>query len=125
MESLKQVVHATTLVTNAVIERKGNRTGLITTKGFKDILELSREVKYDLYDLFQTVPEPLVPRSRRLEVLERTKYNGEILIETNEKSLRDAIDELVTKDIESLAVCFLHSYQNSNNEDIVLEFIRK
>src|SRR5579884_3525433 len=65
------ISHATTLVTNAIIERKGARTGLVTTRGFRDLLEIGREVRYDLYDIFLRKPEPLTPRSRRLEVRER------------------------------------------------------
>ncbi|HZY44152.1 MAG TPA: hydantoinase/oxoprolinase N-terminal domain-containing protein, partial [Anaerolineae bacterium] len=71
VDSLEEIIHGTTLVINAIIERKGARTGLITTQGFRDVLELGREIRYAPYDVFAQLPEPLVPRERRLEVNER------------------------------------------------------
>jgi len=110
------VLHATTLVINAIIERKGARTGLLTTKGFRDVLEIGREMRYDLYDIFIEFPKPLVPRHLRLEVGERTFQNGVIAIPLSESDLDRAVSELRRQGVESIAVCFLHSYANPTNE---------
>ena len=74
-----KAIHGTTLVTNLIIERKGARTGLLTTRGFRDALEIGREMRYDIYDIFLELPRPLVPRRRRLEVAERLDHKGEVL----------------------------------------------
>jgi len=108
--AVRQVVHGTTLVTNTVIERKGARIGLITTKGFRDSLELGREMRYDLYDLFLEKPDPLVPRQRRIAVQERLNAAGEVLLPLAEQEVRDAARSLKAQGVEAVAVCFLHSY---------------
>ena len=110
------IVQGTTLATNALIERKGAKTGLITTEGFRDILEMRRETRYDLYDLFIELPELVVPRHLRLGVRERVNKDGKILTELDEASLVQAIDQLLAQGVESVAVCFLHSYANPTNE---------
>lgn len=110
------VLHATTLVINAIIERKGARTGLVTTRGFRDVLEIGREMRYDLYDIFIEFPKPLVPRHLRLEVTERTFQNGSISIPLSEEDLDKVASEFLRHDVESVAVCFLHSYANPQNE---------
>ena len=110
------IVQGTTLATNALIERKGAKTGLITTQGFRDILEMRRETRYDLYDLFIELPELVVPRHLRLGVRERVNKDGKILTELDEASLVQAIDQLLAQGVESVAVCFLHSYANPTNE---------
>ena len=79
LADIADVVHGTTLVTNALIERSGARTGLITTRGFRDILEMGTEQRYDIYDLFLQFPEPLVPRRHRMEVTERMDRDGNVL----------------------------------------------
>lgn len=109
-------VHGTTLVTNAIIERKGAKVGLLTTRGFRDAMEIGREQRYDIDDLFITFPSPLVPRKRRLEVGERMSRDGEILRELDEHELKQAIGRLKDEGVESVAVCFLHSYRNSVHE---------
>ena len=76
---VETAIHGTTLITNALIERKGAKTALITTKGFRDILEMAREMRYDIYDLLMVLPEPLVPRPLRLEVTERLTGRGEVV----------------------------------------------
>jgi N-methylhydantoinase A/oxoprolinase/acetone carboxylase beta subunit len=76
---VEQVIHGTTLATNALIERKGARTALLTTHGFRDLLETGTELRYDLYDIYIEFPAPLVPRERRLGVRERTRYDGQVL----------------------------------------------
>lgn len=77
---LEEVIHGTTLVINAIIERKGARTGLLATRGFRDVLELGREIRYAAYDPFAQMPEPLVPRERRVEVDERLRADGSVLV---------------------------------------------
>ncbi|MFZ9079131.1 MAG: hydantoinase/oxoprolinase family protein [Alphaproteobacteria bacterium] len=116
MSSLDGIVHGTTLVTNAVIERNGAKVGLITTKGFRDVLEVGHEMRYDLYDLFLEKPEPLVPRDLRLTVHERIGSEGEILVQLDEGELSAASDELVAKGVDAIAVCFINSYINPEHE---------
>ena len=117
-------VHSTTLVTNSIIERKGARTALLTTKGFRDILELGREQMYDIYDLFAPPPEPLVPRPLRLEIDERVTASGEVLRVPSREEIARVVEELRANQIESLAIAFLHSYRNPANEHLVAESIQ-
>ena len=114
--AVRQVVHGTTLVTNTVIERKGARIGLVTTAGFRDSLELGREMRYDLYDLFLEKPEPLVPRQRRIAVAERLDATGRVLRELDEAAVREAARQLRAARVEAVAVCFLHSYLDPAHE---------
>lgn len=118
-------VHGTTLVTNAIIERKGARVGLLTTKGFRDAIEIGREQRYDIDDLFITFPEPLVPRQRRLEIGERMSRDGEVLRPAREDELDDAARQLVEAGVESVAVCFLHSYRNGSHERGARDALRR
>jgi N-methylhydantoinase A/oxoprolinase/acetone carboxylase beta subunit len=113
---VSHVIHGTTLVTNALIERKGARTGLVTTRGFRDVLEMGREKRYDIYDLFLEMPEPLVPRPLRLEVTERLLADGSVHTPLDEAEARAAVERLVAEGVESVAVCFLHSYRNPGHE---------
>src|SRR2546427_10297691 len=108
--SFTRVVHATTLFTNALIERKGARTGLITTEGFADTLEIGRERKFELYDLQITKPEPLVPRHLRLEVAERTRADGRIRRRLDTRAVQARARELIEAGAASLAVGFLPAY---------------
>ena len=119
------VVHGTTLVTNAVIERKGARTGLVTTAGFRDVLEIGRELRYDIYDLDIVMPEPLVPRDLRVGVPERTDAHGRVRQPLDEAALVEAVDGLVEAGVESVAVVFLHSYANDANERRAAEVIKE
>ena len=118
------LVHGTTLVTNALIERQGARTGLLTTRGFRDILEMGIEQRYDIHDLFLKFPEPIVPRYLRREVSERISRDGDIIVPLDLDDVRRETDYLVNQGIESLAVCFLHSYKNPSHEREVAAFIR-
>jgi N-methylhydantoinase A len=122
---IDRVVHATTLFTNALIERKGAKTGLITTAGFRDVLEIGRERKYELYDLFIHMPVPLVPRHLRREVAERLSEKGEIEIPLDETALMQEVDELIAQDVRSVAIIFLHAYANPVHEHRVVELISK
>src|SRR3954462_13677698 len=122
-EQVGRVVHATTLFTNALIERKGARTGLLTTAGFRDTLEIGRERKYELYDLFIEMPQPLVPRPWRREATERLGPAGHGARERLapdgsverpldlDAALRE-VEALAAAGVESLAVVFLHAYAN-------------
>jgi N-methylhydantoinase A len=109
-EDVSEVVHATTVATNAVLERKGAKTGLLTTKGFRDTLEIGRESRYDIYDLDLRLPEPLVPSERRLEVEERVSAEGGVLVDLDEAEATRTIQELVERQgVEALAICLINS----------------
>ena len=114
--AVDRLVHATTLFTNTLIERTGARTGLITTRGFRDTLEIGRERKYELYDLAIAKPPPLVPRDRRLEATERVGANGEVLERLDARSLDEAMAEFVRHDVDAVAIAFLHAYANPEHE---------
>ncbi len=113
---LDAVVHGTTLVANTMIERKGAKIGLITTAGFRDSLEMGREIRYDLYDLFFERPKPLAPRFLRLAIDERVNSNGEVLRPLDEIGLQDAAQQLKEEGVEAIAICFMHSYANASHE---------
>src|SRR5215469_16011666 len=118
-EQIGRVVHATTLFTNALIERKGAKTGLLTTAGFRDVLEIGRERKYELYDLFIEMPKPLVPRPWRREAMERLAPDGSIEIALDVDAALAEVSQLVAEGVESLAICFLHAYANPAHERAV------
>jgi N-methylhydantoinase A len=109
-------VHGTTLATNAVIERKGARTGLLTTAGFRDVLEIRREGRYDMYDLFIDPPAPLVPRHLRREVSERVLADGRVLRPLDEPQAREVIRSLVAEGVEAIAISLLHAWANPEPE---------
>ena len=113
---VQRVIHGTTLVTNTLIERKGARTGLITTAGFRDALEIGREGRYDIYDLRLELPEPLVERRLRFGALERMNVRGEILEPLDEASIREACGTFLDEGVETVAICFLHAYANPEHE---------
>jgi N-methylhydantoinase A/oxoprolinase/acetone carboxylase beta subunit len=121
---LSTIVHGTTLVTNAVIERRGSPTGFITTKGFEDVLEIGRELHYDIYDINLAVPEPLVPRNLRKGITERVNYKGEIIVPIAEEEIAAVVDELIAAGVKSIGVCFLHSFTNPTHEKAVGKYIR-
>ena len=109
-------VHGSTIIINALTERKGVKTGLITTKGFRDVLEITRANRPDIYNMLYTKPKPFVPRYLRLEVRERVNYKGEELEPLNEGDVRQAAEFFRKEGIEAIAVCFLHSYANPDHE---------
>lgn len=120
-----EVVHATTVATNAILERKGARTGLITTEGFRDVLEL-RRIRIPLaYDLSWQKPQPLVRRALRLAVRERLDSRGKVLQGLDLEGLDRAIDQLAAAKIEAVAVCFLHAYRNPEHERVAGERLRR
>lgn len=110
------VVGATTAITNLVIERKGARTGLIATKGFHDVIEIGRELRYDLYDLTATFPEPIVPRELRIGLAERLDHHGTVLAAPDDADIEHAVLALRDRGAEAIAVCLLHSFANPEHE---------
>ena len=120
---LTSVIHGTTLVANALIERRGVKTGLVTTAGFRDVLEIGREWRYDLYDLNITMPTPLVPRDRRTEVVERVSASGDVLTQLDEDSVVAAAKTLRESGAEAVAVALLHSYRKPAHERRVGEIL--
>ena len=113
---VRSVIHGTTLATNALIERKGARTGLLTTAGFRDAVEIGHEGRYDMYDIFIDSPAPLVPRHLRLEVTERMAADGRVLVPLDDGSARAAIARLRDAGAEAIAICLLHAYRNPVHE---------
>src|SRR5215469_9624789 len=109
---VRSLIHGTTLATNALIERKGALTGLLTTAGFRDSVEIGREGRYDMYDLFIDQPSPLVPRHLRLEVTERMLADGRVLTPLDPASARAAIERLRGAGLEALASCLLRAYHS-------------
>lgn len=125
LDHVEEIIHGTTLVINAIIERKGARTGLITTKGFRDVLELGREKRYDAYDIFSEYPEPIVPRSDRVEVDERLMFDGRVLKGVEESEVVAILDKFKKEGIQSIAVCLINSYENPVNERKIKEIIER
>jgi N-methylhydantoinase A len=113
---LGEVVHGTTLITNTLIERKGAKTALITTQGMRDVLDIGREWRYDIYDLDIALPTPLVPPGLRIEVNERLDAQGGTLTPLGEPALDRMIQELAALGVDSVAVSLLHSYVNDAHE---------
>ncbi len=122
--AVSSVIHGSTLVTNAVIERRGARTGMLVTEGFRDVLDIARESRFDLYDQRIRLPEPMVPRALRREVAERMRDDGKVLAAPVEEAVRGAVAGLVGEGIESLAICFLHAFVNPANENAVRDIVR-
>ena len=118
-------VHGSTVIINALTERKGVKTGLITTKGFRDVLEITRANRPDLYNFYYTKPTPFVPRFLRLEAAERLNYKGEVLEPLNEDDIREAVRYFKKEGVKAIAVCFLHSYANPSHEVRAGEIIKE
>ena len=120
------VAHGTTVATNALLEKKGARTGLITTRGFRDLLEIARQKRPDLYDLQADKPRPLVPRDLRVEVRERLLPDGAVVEKLTAAEVRAALDTLAAAgDVESIAVCLLYSFVDDTHERLVADEIRE
>ena len=122
--SVRHLVHGTTLVTNAIIERKGARTALLTTSGFRDSIEIGREHRYELYDLNLEHPRPLVPRHLRFDVPERTLTDGTQTIELGEDYVVRLVRELSGAGVEAVAICFLHSFTNPESEERARDVVK-
>ena len=120
---LGTIVHGTTLVTNALIERRGARTALLTTEGFRDAIAIGTEHRYDMYDIFIEKPEPLVPRSLRYGVSERSLDDGSVVVELDEEQVRSIAAELKEREVGAVAVSFLHGFRNPAHEQRVAEIL--
>jgi 5-oxoprolinase (ATP-hydrolysing)/N-methylhydantoinase A len=125
LSQIGQIVHGTTLVTNAIIERTGAKLALLTTRGFRDTLEMGIEQRYDIYDLFLQFPEPLAPRDLRREIDERMTRDGAVIAPIDLHQVRREVTDLVTRGVEALAVCFLHSYKNPAHEQAVKDLVAR
>jgi len=119
-----EINHGFTVATNAILEGKGERIALITTKGFRDVLEIARLRTPSLYDLYYQKPTPLVERKLRFEVDERVNFKGEILKELDYSSLKPIIEKIQLENIQSVAICLLHSYANSKHESEISNFLK-
>ena len=122
------LIHGTTLATNTLIKKDGATTGMVTTRDFADVIEIRRgykNVRTSMYNVFVPPYEPLVPRRRRLEVTERSTYEGEIVTDLNEEDVRRAAEQLRADGVESVAVCFLHSYAAPQNERRAQEIVQE
>ena len=108
--------HATTVVTNAILEEKGARVALVTTRGFRDVLELRRSARSDLYDLFQDAPSVLIPRRRRLEVTERVDAAGRVVVALDESEIEEVVAQLKRWKVEAVAVSLLFAFLNDEHE---------
>ena len=124
-DRLAEIVHGTTVATNAILEGKGARTGLLTTRGFRDVLEIRRIRSPELYNLMYEKPAPLVPRRHRLEVDERINHLGEVVRELDLAQAEQALRQLAQAGIESLSICFLNAYANADHEQRVGELARR
>jgi len=125
LESVKLFIHGTTVATNILIERKGARVGLITTKGFRDLLELREGTKSDRYNLRSPFPQPLIPRTLRAEVTERIRWDGGVEVEMDKNAVTEAFKVLKDDGVEALTVCFLHAHRNPKHELAVRELLKK
>ena len=122
-QEIRYLVHGTTVATNAIIEGTGARTALLTTEGFRDVLEIARQIRPELYNLFTDKPKPLVPRRFCRGIPERLDFKGEVLTPLDEDAVRSVVRDLIGEQIESLAVCLLHAYQNPRHERRIREII--
>ncbi|MEO0327293.1 MAG: hydantoinase/oxoprolinase family protein [Pseudomonadota bacterium] len=123
--AIGQIIHGTTLATNALIERRGAKTAFITTQGFRDVIEMRTESRFEQYDLNLTLPEPLLPRQRRYVLGERIAATGEVLIPLDRNAVEALVDELAIAGYESIAVGFLHSYLDDMHEKLVRDVIHQ
>src|SRR4030042_4559133 len=122
---LDELIHGTTLVINSIIERKGAKTGLITTKGFRDVLEIGRGIRYAPYDVFAEFPKPLIPKHLRLEVDERVRSDGTVLKPLDPQEARQVVHALLKLAVESIAVCLINSFENPTHELMLKEIIER
>ena len=122
-KAISQIIHGTTLATNALIERRGAKTALITTEGFRDVIEMRTESRFEQYDLNLTLPEPLLPRNRRYTLRERMDARGRVLIPLDRAEVEVLADELAEAGYQSIAVGLLHSYVNDAHERLIREVL--
>lgn len=124
-DAITEVSHGFTVATNAIIEQKGAKTALITTNGFRDILEFRRNRIPRLYDLYYEKSPSLVPRQLRIEVRERMNFRGEVLLDLVKEDVDDAVRQIMEARVESVAICLLHSYANPDHERYIAQIIRE
>ena len=122
---VRHVIHGTTLVANAIIERRGAKVALITTAGFRDVLQIGTEWRYDIYDLFMEVPEPLVPRQLRFEIPERIGPDGRVLIPLDEAAVIQVARQIEAAGVTSVAISLLHGFRNPMHEHRVREIVAR
>src|SRR5438876_1938885 len=125
LRNTERIVHGTTVATNALLERKGARVGLLTTHGHRDVLEMREGLKDDRYNLRMPAPEPLVPRTRRLGVRERMRADGRVETPLDHASPNRAIAQLKRDEVEAVAVCYLHAYRDAQHERATAEALKK
>ena len=123
-DEIEHVVHATTVATNAIIEGKTAKTAFVTTEGFRDMLEIARQIRPSLYDLQFEKPKPLVPRQLCFEIPERLDAKGNVVTPLDEKALAQIVDQIAETGVTAIAVCLLHSYRNPDHEQKVGEAIK-
>lgn len=124
-QEIKDFIHGTTTIINALTERKGAKTALITTKGFRDVLEIARCNRPDLFNMVFAKPRPFIPRYLRQEVEERVSFDGKIITPLNEDDIRTAVEYFKKEKVEAIAVCYINSYANDEHEKRTVELIRK
>lgn len=124
-QPLTMFIHGTTVIINALTERKGAKTALLTTKGFRDVLEIARGNRPDLFNVKYEKPKPFVERFLRREVSERLNYKGEVLTELNEEDVKEAIAYFKQEGVEAIAVSYLHSYVNPSHEQQTIQLIKE
>ncbi len=122
---IDQIIHGTTLATNALIERRGAHTALITTQGFRDVIEMRSESRFEQYDLNLTLPEPLLPRQQRYTVEERISAKGEVLISLCRNEVEQLVEVIKQGGYESIAIGLMHSYLNSAHEELIRDVVRE
>ena len=120
---IEQIIHGTTLATNALIERRGAKTALITTEGFRDVIEMRTESRFEQYDLNLSLPDPLLPRQMRFTVPGRMSAKGEILVDLDRKDVEAVVERIAKAGFESVAVGLIHSHLNAAHEELVREVI--
>ena len=118
-----QIIHGTTLATNALIERRGAKTALITTEGFRDVIEMRTESRFEQYDLNLTLPEPLIPRQSRFTISERVDATGGVLVDLDRAEIEAVADQINAAGYESIAVGLIHSYLNPDHERMVRDVL--
>ena len=124
-QEIKDFIHGTTTIINALTERKGAKTALITTKGFRDVLEIARCNRPDLFNMVFAKPRPFIPRYLRKEVEERVSFDGKVVTPLNEDDIRTAVEYFKKEKVEAIAVCYINSYANDEHEKRTVELIRK
>jgi len=124
-EEVESFIHGSTVIINALTERKGVKTGLITTKGFRDVLEIARGNRPDLFNIRYQKPVPFVPRYLRMEIDERINYKGEVISALSSENMKVAVEQLRKEGVEAIAVSFLHAYANPEHEKAAVAIIRE